>query len=62
MMIYESTLQFKGKIECINLESDAEYSKITFNQLKFDNPVLNELFTMITSGEVVEVEIKRMVQ
>lgn len=60
--MHESTMTFKAKIESINLESDAEYSRITFNQLKFNHPILDEMFWMLNTDEVVEIEIKRMVQ
>jgi hypothetical protein len=61
-MDYESMITFKGKIESMNLENSSEYTRITFNQLKFNNPVLDELFWMLDTNEIVEIEIKRLVQ
>ena len=61
-MKYESTMNFKATIESINLESNAEYSRITFNHLKFDNPILDNLFSIMNAGEVVDIEIKRLVE
>lgn len=61
-MKYESSITFQAKVESINLESNAEYSQITFNHLKkFKHPSLDALFFMLNAGEVVEIEIKRLV-
>jgi len=61
-MIYDSTFFIQAKVEGINLESQADYSRITFNNLKFISPCLNELFTIMNADEVVEIEIKRLVK
>lgn len=54
-------MKFKAKIESINLESDAEYTKINFNNIKFNDPILDDLFLLLNIGEVVEIEIKRVI-
>jgi hypothetical protein len=55
-------MKFKGKIESISLEKDAEYTRICFNNLEFGNPILDDLFLHLEVGEKLEIEIKRVQQ
>jgi hypothetical protein len=50
---------FKAKIESINLEKDADFTRITLNHIKFNNPILDEMFILLSQGEIVEIELKR---
>ena len=53
-------MKFKAKIESINLEADPDYTKINFSNIKFGDPILDDLFLHLHSGELMEIEIKRV--
>jgi hypothetical protein len=44
-------------IENINLENDTAYSRITFNELKFSEPCLDELFLILSTHSKVKILI-----
>jgi hypothetical protein len=46
-----------AKIENINLEKDAAYSTITFSELKFNEPCLDELFLLLSTSSKVRILI-----